>query len=48
MKMRLLLAGGLLLGLTGCTTYDYVGGGRGGGYYNGAPSLEYRYPAGFT
>lgn len=47
MKMRLLLAGGLLLGLTGCTTYDYVGGGRGGGYYHGAPSVEYRYPAGY-
>ena len=35
MKMRLLLAGGLLLGLTGCTTYDYVGGGRGGGAFGG-------------
>ncbi|BCX45794.1 hypothetical protein ROV86_06865 [Stenotrophomonas pavanii] len=47
MKTRLMLAGGLLLALTGCTTYDYVGGGRSGGYYHGAPSVEYRYPAGY-
>ncbi|WP_336685703.1 hypothetical protein [Stenotrophomonas maltophilia] len=47
MKMRLMLAGGLLLALTGCTTYDYVGGGRSGSYYHGAPSVEYRYPAGY-
>jgi len=42
MKTRLMLAGGLLLALTGCTTYDYVGGGRSGSYYHGAPSVEYR------
>ncbi|HEL2981204.1 TPA: hypothetical protein UMB92_004107 [Stenotrophomonas maltophilia] len=47
MKTRLMLAGGLLLVLTGCTTYDYVGGGRSGSYYHGAPSVEYRYPAGY-
>ncbi|WP_312709123.1 hypothetical protein [Stenotrophomonas sp.] len=47
MKMRLLFAGGLMLALTGCATYDYVGGGRGGGYYHGAPSTEYRYPYGY-
>lgn len=47
MKMRLMFAGGLLLALTGCTTYDYVGGGRSGSYYHGAPSVEYRYPAGY-
>lgn len=48
MKMRLVLAGGLLLALSGCATYDYVGGGGGGnGYYHGAPSVEYRYPAGY-
>jgi hypothetical protein len=47
MKTRLMLAGGLLLALTGCTTYDYVGGGRSGSYYHGAPSVEYRYPAGY-
>jgi len=46
MKTRLMLAGGLLLALTGCTTYDYVGG-RSGGYYHGAPSVEYRYPYGY-
>ena len=47
MKTRLMLAGGLMLALTGCTTYDYVGGGRSGSYYHGAPSVEYRYPAGY-
>lgn len=48
MKMRLMLAGSLLLTLSGCATYDYVGGGGGGnGYYHGAPSVEYRYPAGY-
>lgn len=47
MKTRLMLAGGLMLALTGCTTYDYVGGGRSGGYYHGAPSVEYRYPYGY-
>jgi len=47
MKTRLFLAGGLLLALTGCASYDYVGGGGGGGYYHGAPSTEYRYPYGY-
>lgn len=47
MKTRLMLAGGLMLALAGCTTYDYVGGGRSGSYYHGAPSVEYRYPAGY-
>lgn len=46
MKMRLIIAGGLLLALSGCATYDYVGGGR-DGYYHGAPSTQYRYPAGY-
>lgn len=47
MKTRLMLAGGLMLALTGCATYDYVGGRSGGGYYHGAPSVEYRYPYGY-
>ena len=50
MKMRLIVAGGLLLALSGCATYDYVGSGGGGGgsgYYHGAPSTQYRYPAGY-
>lgn len=47
MKMRLIFAGGLLLALSGCATYDYVGGGAGSGYYHGAPSVEYRYPYGY-
>jgi hypothetical protein len=47
MKMRLMFAGGLLLALSGCATYDYVGGGAGSGYYHGAPSVEYRYPYGY-
>lgn len=45
MKMRLLLAGGLLLALSGCATYDYVGGGN--GYYRGTPSVQYNYPYGY-
>ncbi len=47
MKMRLIVAGGLLLALSGCATYDYVGSGGGDGYYHGAPSTQYRYPAGY-
>lgn len=50
MKIRLILAGGLLLALSGCATYDYVGSGGGGGasgYYHGTPSTQYRYPYGY-
>lgn len=46
MKMRLLIAAGLLAGLSGCATYDYVGGSS-GGYYHGAPSTQYSYPYGY-
>ena len=46
MKTRLILAAGLLLGLSGCATYDYVGG-AGGRYYHGAPSVQYSYPYGY-
>ena len=46
MNMRLILAAGLLLGLSGCATYDYVGGGS-GGYYHGAPSVQRSYPYGY-
>ncbi|AJC46805.1 MULTISPECIES: hypothetical protein [Xanthomonas] len=47
MKLRLICAAGLLAALGGCATYDYAGGGE-GGYYRGAPSVEYRYPAGYS
>lgn len=43
---RLIIAAGLLLGLGGCATYDYVGGGA-GGYYHGSPSTQYSYPYGY-
>ena len=46
MNMRLLLAAGLLATLGGCATYDYAD--NGGGYYRGSPSVEYRYPAGYS
>jgi len=46
MKKRLILSAGLLLGLSGCATYDYVGGGS-GGYYHGAPSVQRSYPYGY-
>lgn len=46
MKMRLFLAVGLLAGLSGCATYDYVGSGS-GGYYHGAPTTQYSYPSGY-
>ncbi|MGV8961434.1 MAG: hypothetical protein ACOH1V_13805 [Stenotrophomonas sp.] len=46
MKTRLILATGLLLGLSGCATYDYVGG-AGGGYYHGSPSVQQTYPYGY-
>lgn len=45
-KYRLIIAAGLALGLSGCATYDYVGGGS-GGYYHGTPSTQYRYPYGY-
>ena len=44
--MRLILAAGLLATLGGCATYDYAD--NGGGYYRGAPSVEYRYPDGYS
>ncbi|UKE47478.1 hypothetical protein [Xanthomonas cerealis] len=46
MNMRLIWAAGLLATLSGCATYDYAD--NGGGYYRGAPTLEYRYPAGYS
>jgi len=46
MKMRLILSAGLLLGLSGCATYDYVDGGA-GGYYRGATSVQRTYPYGY-
>ncbi|KLD79691.1 hypothetical protein FZ025_11140 [Xanthomonas hyacinthi] len=46
MNMRLIWAAGLLVTLSGCATYDYAD--NGGGYYRGAPSVEYRYPAGYS
>ncbi len=46
MKMRLILSAGLLLGLSGCATYDYVDGGA-GGYYRGATSVQRSYPYGY-
>lgn len=45
MNMRLIWAAGLLATLSGCATYDYAD--NGGGYYRGAPSVEYRYPDGY-
>lgn len=46
MKKRLILSAGLLLGLSGCATYDYVDGGA-GGYYRGATSVQRTYPYGY-
>ncbi|WP_372392188.1 hypothetical protein ACCQ05_19635 [Xanthomonas sp. NCPPB 3582] len=46
MKFRLILAAGLLA-LGGCATYDYTGAGS-GGYYRGAPAVQYRYPPGYS
>lgn len=46
MKFRLIFAAGLLA-LSGCATYDYTGGGS-GGYYRGAPAVQYRYPPGYS
>ncbi|MCF8824876.1 hypothetical protein [Xanthomonas campestris] len=46
MKFRLILAAGLLA-LSGCATYDYTGAGS-GGYYRGAPAVQYRYPPGYA
>lgn len=43
---RLIISAGLLLGLSGCATYDYVGGGA-GGYYHGSPSVQRSYPYGY-
>jgi len=46
MIKRLIVSTGLLLALSGCATYDYVGG-SGGGYYHGSPSVQYSYPYGY-
>ncbi|AKU51402.1 hypothetical protein [Xanthomonas arboricola] len=46
MKFRLIFAAGLLA-LSGCATYDYTGAGS-GGYYRGAPAVQYRYPPGYS
>ncbi|MFC7520138.1 hypothetical protein ACFQS6_07910 [Xanthomonas populi] len=46
MKLRLIFAAGLLA-LSGCATYDYTGGGS-GGYYRGAPAVQYRSPPGYS
>lgn len=46
MKTRLILSAGLLLGLSGCATYDYVGSGS-GGYYHGSPQVQRSYPYGY-
>lgn len=46
MKFRLIFAAGLLA-LSGCATYDYTGAGS-GGYYRGAPDVQYRYPPGYS
>ncbi|USJ02112.1 hypothetical protein MUG10_08375 [Xanthomonas prunicola] len=46
MKFRLIFAAGLLT-LGGCATYDYTGAGS-GGYYRGAPAVQYRYPPGYS
>ncbi|MCC4585774.1 hypothetical protein JWH11_07300 [Xanthomonas melonis] len=46
MKFRLIFAAGLIA-LSGCATYDYTGGGS-GGYYRGAPAVQYRYPPGYS
>jgi len=46
MKFRLIFASGLLV-LGGCATYDYTGSGS-GGYYRGAPAVQYRYPPGYS
>lgn len=44
MKLRMLTGLACVLALSGCATYDYVGGGGyDGGYYTGAPRTEYRY-----
>lgn len=45
MRLRLLIAAVALAGLAGCATYSYSGGNA--GYYRGAPSVQYRYPAGY-
>ncbi|MCC4619916.1 hypothetical protein LL965_07345 [Xanthomonas cassavae CFBP 4642] len=46
MTFRLIFAAGLLA-LGGCATYDYTGAGS-GGYYRGAPAVQYRYPPGYS
>lgn len=46
MIKRLIVSAGLLMGLSGCATYDYVGGSS-GGYYHGSPSTQYNYPYGY-
>ncbi|KAB7769667.1 hypothetical protein [Xanthomonas maliensis] len=46
MKLRLLFAAGLLA-LGGCATYSSTGVGP-GGYYRGAPAVQYRYPPGYS
>jgi hypothetical protein len=46
MKMRMLVAAGMMAFLGGCATYDYAGG-ESGGYYRGTPGVQYRYPDGY-
>lgn len=46
MKTRLILSAGMLLGLSGCVTYDYVDDGS-GGYYHGSPQVQRNYPYGY-
>ncbi len=46
MNIRLIWAAGVLATLSGCATYDYAD--NGGGYYRGAPTVEYRYPDGYS
>src|SRR5690606_739367 len=44
MKLRMLAGLACALALSGCATYDYVGGGGyDGGYYSGSPVTQYRY-----
>lgn len=46
MKVRMLMAAGMMALLGGCATYDYAGG-ESGGYYRGTPGVQYRYPPGY-
>lgn len=46
MNTRLILSATLLLGLSGCATYDYVGNDA-GGYYHGSAEVQRTYPRGY-